>query len=132
MQECFVRAILSLPDEHTNMRAWLYRAARNMLYDRRRLSPSEISLADTGELPSTEDDPLTIFIQNEDRRRLLRLIAGLEKRKREVLILQYFSRLSQKEIAALLHTTHENVRVLSLRARRELKKKMEEDGYEFP
>ena len=40
-------------------------------------------------------------------------------------------RLSQKEIAALLHLSHENVRVLSLRARRELKQKLEEDGYDF-
>ena len=35
------------------------------------------------------------------------------------------------EVAALMHLSHENVRVLSLRARRELRKKMEEDGYDF-
>ena len=55
----------------------------------------------------------------------------LEPRRREVLTLQYYGGLSQKEIAALLHMSHENVRVLSLRARRELKKWMEEDGYDF-
>ena len=54
----------------------------------------------------------------------------LEPRRREVLSLQYFSGLSQKQIASLLNMSHENVRVLSLRARRELKQKLEADGYD--
>ena len=40
--------------------------------------------------------------------------------------MQYFSGMSQKEIAAVLHITPENVRVLAYRAKKELKKNMEE------
>lgn len=126
-QECFLRAILSLPEEHGNMRAWLYRVARNILYDSSRGKRAELSLDAAEKTIAADSDPLDIYLQSEDRRKLLRLIAGLDKRKREILTLQYFSGLSQKEIAALLRISHENVRVLSLRARRELKKKLEED-----
>lgn len=30
LQETFLKALLSLPDDHTNMRAWLYLVARNL------------------------------------------------------------------------------------------------------
>ena len=30
MQETFCKALLSLPDSHTNVRAWLYTVARNL------------------------------------------------------------------------------------------------------
>ena len=33
MQETFVKALLSLPDGHANVRAWLYMVARNLYYD---------------------------------------------------------------------------------------------------
>ena len=33
MQECFVRLILSVPERTANLRAWLYRVARNLLID---------------------------------------------------------------------------------------------------
>lgn len=130
MQECFLRAILSLPDGHGNMRAWLYRVARNLLLDQLRGRRRE---ADAMPEPpaGTEEEPLSVYLRSEKRRRLIELMAGLDERRREILTLQYYSGLSQKEIAALLHLSHENVRVLSLRARRELKKKMEEDGYDF-
>ena len=45
--------------------------------------------------------------------------------------MQYFGGLSQKEIAAVLHLTPENVRVLSYRAKRELKAYMEENDYDL-
>jgi len=74
---------------------------------------------------------LELYLRTEKHRLLMEKLASLEPRRREVLSLQYFGGLSQKEIAALLHLSHENVRVLSLRARRELKQKLEEDGYDF-
>ena len=71
LQETFLKALLSLPDDHTNMRAWLY------------------------------------------------------------LVMQYFGGLSQKEIAAILKMTPENVRVLSYRAKRELRTYMEDHNYDL-
>ena len=130
MQECFTRAILSLPDEHTNMRAWLYRVARNLLYDEIR-RPAPVPLPDREAPGESAPDPLEEILNSDLRRAMMRKISELDRRKREVLTLQYFSGLNQKEISRLLGMSHENVRVLSLRARRELKRKLEEDGYAF-
>ena len=33
LQETFLKAILALPEYHTNMRAWLYKVARNLFYN---------------------------------------------------------------------------------------------------
>ena len=131
MQESFLRAILSLPDEHTNMRAWLYRVARNLLTDQCRVQRNSLPLETAENLPAADEGPGAQFFRSERNRRLMELTAQLEPRRREVLSLQYFGGLRQKEIAALLHISCENVRVLSLRARRELKQKLEEDGYDF-
>lgn len=131
MQECFLRSLLSLSDDHGNMRAWLYRVARNLLTDQMRSQRNSVSLDELTEAPSDAPGPLALYLRNEKYRVLMEKLATLEPRRREVLSLQYFSGLSQKEIAALLHLSHENVRVLSLRARKELKQKLEEDGYDF-
>lgn len=131
MQECFLRAILSLNDDHGNMRAWLYRVARNLLADQLRSRQNGISLDELADTPSKAPGPLARYLRTEKHRLLMEKMATLEPRRREVLSLQYFGGLSQKEIAALLHLSHENVRVLSLRARRELRQKLEEDGYDF-
>ena len=50
----------------------------------------------------------------------------MEVKKREVIQMQYCGGMSQKEIAAVLHITPENVRVLAYRAKKELKKDLEE------
>ena len=54
----------------------------------------------------------------------------LEDRAREVLLLQYFGNLSQKEIAAILHLTPQNVRVLAFRAKKKVREYMEVNGYD--
>ena len=33
LQETFLKALLSLKDDHTNMRAWLYLVARNFFFN---------------------------------------------------------------------------------------------------
>ena len=125
-QECFVRALLSLPKKRENLRAWLYRVARNLLIDelRRRRAENTISEAET--LPLPDGDPQTAYLQDETRRELLRYMAELSPKKREVLVLQYYSGIPQREIAALLGVSYENVRVLAMRARKELKEKLKE------
>lgn len=52
---------------------------------------------------------------------LYQAILRLDIKKREIIQMQYFGGMTQKEIAAVLHITLENVRVLAYRARKELK-----------
>ena len=74
----------------------------------------------------TEENLLEKFLKEEKRRILYQAIRRLDIKKREVIQLQYFGGMSQKEIAAVLHITPENVRVLAYRAKKDLKKYMEE------
>lgn len=128
-QEAFLKAIMSLPDDHSNVRAWLYMVGRNQLLNAlARQNKTELK-ADLEDFESASDESvLDELIQNESKRILYEAINHLDKTKREILCMQYFSGFSQKEIAAMLHMTTENVRVQAHRGKKLLKDYMEEKG----
>ncbi len=74
---------------------------------------------------------LEYLLHNERQIILYEALQHLEETKREVLTLQYFVGMSQKEIAGLLKKTPENVRILSHRGNLELRKYMEANGYDI-
>ena len=119
LHETFLKALLALPDGHGNMRAWLYMVARNLFYNQQKKKSREI-LMDEQIYPLEEKTekglPEKIF-EEEDRRMLYQAIRRLDIKKREIIQMQYFGGMTQKEIAAVLHITLENVRVLAYRAR---------------
>lgn len=131
LQETFLKAILSLPDSHTNMRAWLYTVARNLYFNFAKKEKSKVNLDEIKNLPCVESDVTEHIIANERRRLCFEALQSLQGAKKEVLILQYFGGLSQKEIAAVLHLSAENVRVLSFRGKKELRKFLEVSGYDI-
>ena len=127
-QETFLKALLSLPEEHGNIRAWLYMVARNLFFNYREKASRNVSLEEGMKRSDEEKDLLANMIENERKLQLYQALKKLDMKKREILLLQYFGDLSQKEIAAVLHITPENVRVLAYRAKKELKKYMEQQG----
>lgn len=131
LQETFLKAILSLPDSHTNMRAWLYMVAKNFYFNFAKKEKGKVNLDEIKETPSSEPPMIEHIIANERRRLCFEALQSLKGVKKEVLILQYFGGLSQKEIAAVLHLTPENVRVLSYRGKKELRKFLEVSGYDI-
>ena len=135
LQETFLKALLSLPDDHTNMRAWLYMVARNLYYnyynrqknlfsieteevDRR--NSREKIISGEGEA-FIQNDILEEILHKEEKKRVWDAVNRLKGQKKEVILLQYFGDFSQKEIAAMLKITPGNVKVLSYRAKKELK-----------
>jgi len=79
----------------------------------------------------TEENPLNKLLINERDNVLYKALNKLEGKKKEVLLLQYFSGLSGKDIAKLLGITTENVRILAFRGKKELKLYLKEAGYEI-
>lgn len=131
-QDAFVKALLSLPESHGNVKAWLYTVARNLYLNHQKRQQRNTSLDEAENLEDLSDDGLlSRMINSETNALLFRGINQLPPNKREILQLQYFSGLSQNEIAAVLGLTAANVRVLAMRAKRELKCYLEENGYEF-
>lgn len=130
LQETFLKAFTALKDSHTNMRAWLYLVARNLYFNaikkERRTEAFRKTAAEEKRGWKDNQDPLEKIIGNEEKSRLWNALLLLDSPGKEILTLQYFSGFQQKEIAALLHLTPENVRIQSFRARKRLKKRLEE------
>lgn len=133
VQETFLKAILSLPNEHTNVRAWFYMVARNLYFNHRKKEKNPVSLEEFGEEICDEkaQEVLEYLWQDERKRFLYQALQRLNEDKREVLILQYFGELSQREIAAMLRKTPENIRILAYRGKKELRAYMEANGYDI-
>ncbi len=131
LQETFLKALLSLNTQHRNVRAWLYMVARNLYFNLLKKEKNKIGLEEVKDLPAGDADMVENLIANDRKRSLYEALQTLPRVKREVVVLQYFGGFSQKEIAVLLHLTPENVRVLSYRAKKEIKKYMEAKGYDI-
>lgn len=130
LQETFLKALLSLSDQHANIRAWLYQVARNLYYDQKK-HDKFIETTLSQKVADQCDGPLDELLKNERERILYRALSTLDERKCEILELQYFSGLSQKEIGNVLHIKPDYVRVLAHRAKLELRNWMEVHGYDL-
>ena len=136
MQETFAKALITVVTADTGIRAWLYKVARNLYFNTYRKDKRLIiGLENAGNKveirEEIEESPLSKLLTTEREEALYKALNKLEGKKREVLLLQYFSGLSGKDIAKLLDITTENVRILAFRGKKELKLYLEEAGYEI-
>lgn len=140
MQEVFLKALLSLPDQNENLRAWLYKVARNACFNELRNKKRELQSEHIEEISASareslqensSDNLVDELIRSEQRRFLYEAMMKLPDRQREILELFYFSELSIKEIAQIMRLTSQNVRVLAHRAKKQLREYMEVNGYEL-
>lgn len=130
IQEVFLKAMFSLHDNHNNFRAWLYLVAKNLCFNKMKKEKRIVHYDEFSKF-ATEDALLDKIIANDKKRLLYQGIMSLPERLRQVIVLQYFSELSQKEIASVMEINQGNVRVLVYRAKKELKNFLEGMGYEF-
>ncbi len=135
LQETFLKALLSLPEEHTNVRAWLYLVGRNLFLNRRKKDQKMLLVKDTATFPTDkhlkESEFINDLIKEEQKQFLYQALFTLSPVKREILTLHYWSGFTHREIAAMMKLTPENVRVLAHRAKKELKQYMEVNGYDL-
>lgn len=136
MQETFAKALITVVTADTGIRAWLYKVARNLYFNTYRKDKRLIigleNVENKAEIrEEIEESPLSKLLRTEREKALYKALNKLEGKKREVLLLQYFSGLSGKDIAKLLDITTENARILAFRGKKELKLYLEEAGYEI-
>lgn len=139
LQETFCKALLSLPSEHTNVRAWLYMVSRNLALNLMKKRKHELQAGQWEEMeyvtqesksPAEYADFSEEIIQREKNKELRRYVGQLDARKRELIELTYFEHFSLKEAARIMGLSYENVRVLSSRAKKDLRRILEVNGYE--
>lgn len=70
----------------------------------------------------------TIIEESEQKNFITELLRNLKPSYREVLLMQYYHEMSVKEIAEHLGKTQDNIRHISIRARKKLKTMLEEKG----
>ena len=127
VQEAFLRAYLSLPEETPSFFWWMMRVLRNLLIDQKRRE--RFVSWEEAEMPTEGAEDAVL--RQESGRSLYRGITALGEDDREILALYYFAQVSLRQIAQLLGLTEGAAKVRLYRARRRLKKRMEEDGYEI-
>jgi RNA polymerase sigma-70 factor (ECF subfamily) len=122
LQESFTR-YLEKYGEQTPKPALLYTIARNALVDGHRRQGRETALSDPLDL--SRHNPETQMMVNEDYRRVLAGMQGLEHEERDILSLVVSSDLPYREVARIAGTSEANVKVRVHRARVKLKKIMD-------
>lgn len=106
-----------------NIQAFLYRVAHNMvvteLSRRKKNASLEAMREETGFDPATETDSTPE--ERDDRTRIVALLEELDETSAEILRLKYIEEMSNLEIAEILESNENAVRVQLHRARKKLK-----------
>ncbi len=128
VSDTFFKALVSLPDKHTNIKYWLMTVCRNLIYDyynkQKRINDIPVEEMNI----SIEDETLAKLIKEEQSARIYYAILQLPDVYREVIYMYYFMEMSGEVIANTLNISHGNVRNILYRARIKLKKKLEEES----
>lgn len=132
VSDAFVKAYLTLSDEHPSFQYWLLRVCKNLWLDYARRQNKSVDDGNKIILElSHEDTPENQLIQNEQIAVLYKSIRMLSQNDQELLLLHYFSRLPLIEISKLLNVTNCSIKTRIFRARKNLKQFMEENRYDI-
>jgi RNA polymerase sigma-70 factor (ECF subfamily) len=126
-QETFLRVWKragSFDPELARFTTWLYRIVLNLSFDRRRKPPS-LPIDEAAEIRSDDPEPLTVMIENEDRRGVAAAVAALPQRQRVAIALFHMEGLSVREAAQSMNVTEKALESLLVRARSAIKKHVE-------
>ncbi len=116
-----LESIRSFDPAKGELRAWLYRIARNALIDHYR-DPREhaMGIEEAEEIAGDEDSALDAARQM-DARAVRKALASLKPLQREVVLLRVWERLPYKEIARITGKTEGNCKLLFFRALAQLR-----------
>ena len=127
VSDTFFKAILSLDDDNTEIKYWLFRVCKNIWIDKIRKTRNEgLSYEENVEIV-VKDDIVDSLIVKEEHEELYKQIMNLPLNYRVVITLYYFCDMPLKIIAQNLNMSPGSVRTLLFRARQKLKNFIEED-----
>lgn len=135
-QEAFVRAFSQIHKLRSGSRfqPWIARTARNLCYDllRRKKRGQEILSIPSAAARLGQSKlavaPEEVLVQREDRQRLTDALARLPEKYRLPLLMYYFDGHSTDSVAAMLDVNAATVLTRLSRARKELRRMLQEQG----
>jgi len=133
-QEAFVRAYVHLDTYNDGFRFYTWLAAITSHYCYRLLRQRRtLTLPEDGHelhLPAFVDDgPEMSVLLRERNQEIHRMLSALPERSRELLVLRHWHSLSYEELAAATNQSLSAVKSQLHRARRELGKRLRDEGY---
>ena len=116
-----------------SFKTWLYTIGRNRAIDylRDKARLREVSAEDLSALREEEEDLAAVYLREEQKRRLHGALHTLKAEYRQVLWLTYFESFSNKETAKIMNKSVHSVEVLLSRARKALRKQLEQEGFVY-
>lgn len=110
-----MESIRSFKSDKGELRAWLYRIARNAMIDHYRSTRPSVDIETVWDLPG--DDITSLSAERHlDYAMLQKALATLSKDQRDIVLLRMWEGLSYKEIATLTGKTETNAKVIFSRA----------------
>lgn len=125
----FMKALEALPSYKTGRSGfapWIFRIARNAVVDHYRRQKQHSPLEEA-EHKSSDDDPVTDVLRNEQKDDLRALVGHLSNDQREVVLMRYAGDLSFAEIAQAVKKNESAVRMLLHRGLRKMKAVIEDE-----
>jgi RNA polymerase sigma-70 factor (ECF subfamily) len=109
---------------------WLFSIARNTITDyyRSRMRTNFTSLEITAELIDSEPGPDDMAAVNETQQHLLKALASLNQRERDIIALKFWSGCSNRDIAKFVGISESNTGIILFRAMKRLRKILESQG----
>lgn len=102
-------------------KAWLYRIAHNALIDHHRTKKEKVSLEAVPDQPGNLPHTAQLVEESEQLQAVLKVLEELDSLSRQVIVLRFFSGLSNKETADVLGISAGNARVIQYRALKKIK-----------
>ncbi len=130
--DAFVKAFLTIDDGKRDFQFWLFSVCKHLFIDHLRKNKKKTFIVfDESTFASFETNVEASILQKERDRLIYQTILELKANYREALVLHYFAGIQVKEIAILIGISLSNTKVMLHRARLNLKRRLEEKGYEF-
>lgn len=123
--DTFFKAYLSLNDV-SYIKYWLFRVCKNLYFDFLKQNREYASDNIIENTLTNNNTPLDKVLESEKKKHLYNLILNLQESYKETLILYYFCDFSLSEIGKIRDTTEGAAKTMLFRARKKLKKEMEE------
>lgn len=122
-----LNAVQGNKSPRTNLSAWLYRVAHNLVVDKfRRMPPEELELAEW--LESDQPSPAQMVEQTIQLERVRVALRDLTEAQQKVVLLKFYMGMDSREIAAVMGKSSGAVDALQHRALRALRKTLDNLG----